>query len=191
MARYVSHIPSRPPLAAVALALAATAGGCGLFGGGSSETPPLGDAESAATRPVESTDVRTSTGNVPGVLQPLNRPIVQGPLPLIYLVESPMTLRVTNVETGEEITTVDVAPPQILRVESRGVILGTDVHLGATLAPGTYALTPLSANAGVVRTEQVRARPTVPAPAASRPASAAPPADTPPPAGGGLPPIAD
>lgn len=171
------------------LALVAAVAGCGMFR--RDEQPR---AERATTRPVESQDVQTYTGAVPGVLQPMNRPILQGPLPLIYLTESPGTLRITNVNTGEEIAVVDVKAMQILRVEGKGVVLANETVLGATLAPGTYAITPLSDNAGVVRTEQIRVRPTAPSGAASRPAAEtqpptppapssppAPTADTPPP----------
>lgn len=168
---------------ATTLALAATLAGCGLFRKDSPRTSLSPDAEVPTTRPVAEQTVETTTGNVPGVLQPMNRPILQGPLPLIYLTESAGTLRITNVDTGEEIAVLEVKPMQILRVESRGVILGSDVTLGATLAKGTYAVTPLAENAGVVRTEQVRSRPVVPTskPAANPTAPPPPTADTPPP----------
>lgn len=169
---------------AATLALATTLAGCGLFRG--DEAGPARDAEFAATRPVSEQTVQTSSGNVPGVLQPINRPILQGPLPLIYLTETAGTLRITSVATGEEIAIVEVKPMQILRVEPRGVVLAGEVAMGATLTPGLYAITPLADNAGVVRTEQIRVRPTVPTsqPAPAEPAVAAPPsptADTPPP----------
>ena len=171
---------------AATFALAATLAGCGFFRADppNSPTPPL--AASATTKPVPEQSVETASGAVPGVLQPMNRPILQGPLPLVYLTENTATLRITNSDTGEEIVVLDVKPMQILRVETRGVVLGSDVVLGATLARGTYAVTPLADTAGVVRTQQVHIRPVMPTTKpAAEPTIATPPAptaDTPPPA---------
>lgn len=181
------HFTTRLRRSAVLLAAAATFAGCGLFRRDDAPITPqssLGDAEHAATRPVAEQEVITSTGAVPGALQPMNRPIVQGPLPLFYLTEQAGAMKITNADTGEEITTLDVKASQILRIETRGVTLGDELVLGAKLAPGTYAVTPLSDTAGVVRTERVRTRAVVPLmPPTSQPTETPPPAtsDTPPP----------
>ena len=153
------------------------AGGCEWFRGiTSSDGPPFPAAkDGATTMPVEDVTVQTSSGNVAGLVQPLSRPIAQGPLPLFYLVESPMTLRVTNADTGEEITTLDVKSPQILRVESRGIVVDGQVVLGARLAPGNYAIGLMSRDAGVVKTTQTRVTPTIP----TRPAAASQPSPSP------------
>ena len=177
-----------------AAALLAAPPGCGLFGSGGGDDGPPPAAMSATTRPTLSDSVQTYTGSVPGVLQPIDRPIVQTELPLIYLCETAGTLQVTSVDTGEQILTLDVKPLQILRVESRGVYLANERVLGATLAPGRYAIYQLSNNAGVVRTTRTHTTPTMQPPSESpaqrpeppaQPAAPAaagdPPADTPPP----------
>ena len=176
----------RDDLTRLLLATTATlaGAGCGFFRTTTDGPPrPPMNAAAAASQPVDDVTVQTSSGRVAGLLQPLSRPVAQGPLPLFYLVEAPLTLRVTNTDTGEDVTTLDVRPPQILRVESRGVVLDGKVVLGAQLAPGTYAIAQMSSDAGVVRTTQTRVTASVPRqapPAASQPAVE--PDATPPPA---------
>lgn len=146
-------------LAAIATASALLAG-CSLFQRepqlrrDPSARPTSGPAPSTQPMMEEERATARVAVPVPGVLQAVNRPILQGPLPLIYLVESPETMRITNVQTGEEVMVVDVKPPQILRVETRGIIVDGSTVLGAALAPGTYAITPLSKDAGRVSVER-------------------------------------
>jgi hypothetical protein len=159
----------------------ALAGGCGLFRSGGDD-----DRAVATTRPSTTQDSWSSNQQVPQALQPVNRPLVQQKLPLLYLVEDEATYRVTNVETGEEITSFTAKPPQIIRVESKGVLLENKTVLGAALTPGTYAISKaLPQDAGSLRVTQTHTRP-VPAtrPAQNPKPAAAPaprPAPTPPP----------
>lgn len=150
--------------------------GCGLFRSGDDSQNTIG----VTTRPVTTRESWSSAQPLPQALQPTNRPVVQGQLPLIYLVESECTIRVTSVSSGEEIIAFPAKASQIVRVEPRGVLLAEKPVIGASLAPGEYAIEIVQPNLGVVRSSQTIFRP-VPA-AATRPAATQPAVRTTPPA---------
>lgn len=127
------------------------------------------------TQPVTTEQRSERTMTLPPALQPNNRPIVQGPLPLIYLVESDCDLRVSNLTTGEEIITFPAKSMQIVRVESRGVMLANEPVIGAQLAAGTYAISLVSPTGDEVRATQSRTQTVIPpttGPATTPPAPA-------------------
>jgi hypothetical protein len=58
--------------------------------------------------------------------------VKQGPMPLVYIVESPATVSVTDLTTGQRLAQADVPARTIVRVEARGgVVLGKE-----TASPG-------------------------------------------------------
>lgn len=183
----LERINKRRSLAAIAIVAVALTGGCNFF-----RSADDADGKSAPIRAstTQQTQTYSSAQQVPSILQPGNRPVVQDQLPLIYLVESNGNCRVTNVETGEEIVIFPVKESQIVRVESKGVLLANKQVIGAQLAAGTYAieiLPPGDALMGVVRSQQTvtRAVPTTkpatqPAEPNSVPAPAGNPIDSPP-----------
>ena len=149
------------------------AGGCGMFR--SAE-----DVDNEPIKPSTTQQTYNSSQQVPLSLQPAHRPVVQDQLPLIYLVESNGTIRVSNVDTGEEIITFPVKESQIVRVESKGVLLANKQVIGAQLSPGTYAIEMVpsdSVSGGVLQSSQTVTR-AVPAAAAKSPTTkpAVPPA---------------
>jgi hypothetical protein len=158
-------------LAAVGLAAVS---GCSMFHSAdeADATDPL--------KPSTTQQTYNSSQQVPLSLQPTHRPVVQDQLPLIYLVESNGTIRVSNVDTGEEIITFPVKESQIVRVESKGVLLANKQVIGAQLAPGTYAIEMVpsdSVPAGMLQSSQTVTR-AVPAAVAKPPTTkpAVPPA---------------
>jgi hypothetical protein len=161
-------------IAAIAAAGLAAVSGCSMFHTSS---------EADATEPLKpSTTQQTysSAQQVPLALQPGHRPVVQDQLPLIYLVESNGTVRVSNVDTGEEIVSFPVKESQIVRVESKGVLLANRQVIGAQLAPGTYAIEMVpegAATSGIMQSSQTVTR-AVPA-AAAKPPTTKPAAPTP------------
>lgn len=178
----------RASRSAALLLAAATIAGCSMF--------RSADNADEGTVPIQASTTQqsySSSMTLPQALQPGNRPVVQDQLPLIYLVESNGTCRVTNVETGEEIASFPVKESQIVRVESKGVLLANKQVIGAQLAPGTYAIEMLPE--GTIASGQLRATQTVtravppsttkpatrPATPRSVPAPARTPIDTPPP----------
>jgi hypothetical protein len=144
--------------------LAGTMSGCFLFRKESAST----------TKPVVESSTFSGMTAVPAALQPVNRPVVQGPLPQVYLVESDSTIRVTNVATGEEVATFPAKASQIVRVETRGVLLQNRPVMGAQLAPGVYAVHIEMPDAGSMSVSQTRTTatlPQAPPPADQRPAT--------------------
>lgn len=123
---------------------------------GASDSP---SDDLATTRPATTQFSTQDLAPVPPALQNTNRPVVQGPLPLVYLVEADGTLRVRNVETTEEIITFEVKMSQIVRVETRGVLVANKPVIGANLAPGQYAIEFVYPDAGAVRSNQLRTGP--------------------------------
>lgn len=146
--------------ASILLACAAalsTSAGCSWWRSmtGQTEVAPADDVTATsrpATTQLTSEDVRP----VAPQLEIANRPVVQGALPLFYLVETDGVLRVRNVESKEEIITFPAKAMQIVRVESAGVMLANEPVIGATLAPGTYAIEIVPPNANSIRSTQKR-----------------------------------
>lgn len=143
--------------------------GCGMFHSVSEAD------DDQPIKPASTQQTYSSVQPVPAALQPGNRPVVQDQLPLIYLVETNGTARVTNVETGEEIASFPVKESQIIRVESKGVLLANKRVIGAQLAPGTYAIEMVPEGAvasGVVQSSQTIVRAVPATKPATRPAGA-------------------
>ena len=163
--------PATRVVIAATLACVAATTGCGMF-----HTADELDSEPA--RYATTQQSYNASAQVPQSLQPGHRPVVQDQLPLIYLVESNGVIRVTNVESGEEIATFPVKESQIVRVEAKGVLLANKKVIGAQLAPGMYAIEMIPAgevSAGMLQSSQTVTR-SVPA-ATTRPATQpAPPA---------------
>ena len=85
------------------------------------------------------------TRSLPILLQPDLRPVVQGELPLVYLVESAGQIRVTDVLAGQDLGVFAVRSGQIVRVSTTGVVIGTTRVVDGPLAggnqPGVFAIT--------------------------------------------------
>ena len=79
------------------------------------------------------------TRPLPMVLQPTNRPVVLGELPLVYLVEGDCTLRVTEVASGRVLGEFKAASGQIAYVSSNGITVGRTKVLAMPLE-GQYAI---------------------------------------------------
>lgn len=106
------------------------------------------------SRPAATQSTFSDVAPVPPALAPENRPVVQGPLPLIYLVEANGTLRVRNVRSGEEIITFAAKASQIVRVDAGGVFLANAPVVGANLLPGEYAIEMVPPTDGIRTTQQ-------------------------------------
>jgi len=85
------------------------------------------------------------TRSLPILLQPDSRPVVQGGLPLVYLVESAGQIRVTDVLAGRDLGVFAVRGGQIVRVSTTGVVIGTTRVVDGPLAgdnqSGVFAIT--------------------------------------------------
>ncbi len=80
------------------------------------------------------------TRSLPILLQPDLRPVVQGGLPLVYLVESAGQIRVTDVLAGRDLGVFAVRSGQIVRVSTTGVVIGTTRVVDGPLT-GVFAIT--------------------------------------------------
>lgn len=168
-------------LATLACALSLTTG-CEWFGsmtGRDDDYVNRPIQPNATTQPITTEQRVERTSTLPPALQPTNRPIVQGPLPLIYLVESDSDLRVTNVTNGEEIITFPAKAMQIVRVETRGVMLANEPVVGAQLTPGTYAISLVNPDGNEVRATQSRTQTVLPPPTPTTAPAPTQPAPTP------------
>lgn len=133
-----------------------TGGGCSWWRSMTGQTAEndTSNAEIATTRPATTQMSDISVAPVPSNLTPANRPVVQGPLPLFYLVEQTGTLRVRNTQSGEEIISFDARATQIVRVDTSGVFLANKPVIGANLVPGNYAIEVVPSTAGIQSTQQ-------------------------------------
>lgn len=147
----------RVGLATVVAISLASVSGCSwwnsMIGKDDSASAPDGFA---TTRPATTQVSTQDIAPVPPAIQISDRPVVKGPLPLVYLVEADGTLRVRNVDTNEEIITFPVKASQIVRVESKGVLVANKSVIGATLVPGTYAIEFVYPDSNAVRSNQTR-----------------------------------
>jgi hypothetical protein len=167
MTRFAPQSTFRQARRIVAIATLGLAAGTGCSWFRSSDTT----ADNEPIKPSTTQQTYSSSLQVPLALQPGHRPVVQDQLPLIYLVESNGTVRVSNVDTGEEIVSFPVKESQIVRVESKGVLLANRQVIGAQLSPGTYAIEMVPEGAptvGVLQSSQTVTR-AVPAAAAKPP----------------------
>ncbi len=113
-------------------------------------------APRATSRPATTQFTTAEVTPLPPNLLTENRPVVQGKLPLVYLVEANGTLRVRNTQTNEEIISFDAKATQIVRVDTKGVFLAGKSVIGATLIQGEYAIEFVYSDADGVRSTQQR-----------------------------------
>ena len=151
------HPRSLPCIAAaIGVSMFLTMNGCQWIHSMSGQTESDDKALGATSRPATTQLSSHSVSPVPAGLETTNRPVVQGPLPLIYLVEADGMLRVRNTESGEEIVTFAVKAMQIVRVETMGVMLANKPVIGANLSQGNYAIEVVNPDSNAVRSTQKR-----------------------------------
>jgi hypothetical protein len=117
--------------------------------------------DAATTRPA--TTQTSSQRPLPVLLQPEQRPVVQGPLPLMYLVEFDTTLRVVDQSTGQIVASTAAPSRSILRVAATGVYLGTQQLAAGPLQSRSYAIELVVSDQNTIRQTHIGPASTQPA----------------------------
>jgi hypothetical protein len=92
-----------------------------------------------STPPTTNLSLRDSRA-LPILLQPTDRPVVQGRLPLVYLAETDGQLKVIDIQAGKILGVFKVRSGEIVRVGTGGITVGRNSLLRQTLASELYAI---------------------------------------------------
>ncbi len=141
------------------------------------------DAVQVTQTRIETNYTQSQTALPTPMLQPTRRPIVAGPLPLVYLVESPGQLLVREVAGGQVVARFSARSSQIVLVDAKGVVLANQRLTTTPLDGANYAIELVADDDNVVRqtiTQPQLAAPAVeqaPPPMTEMPVTASPASD--------------